>query len=109
MTRKPDPLITFLETLEDVRRAASCRHNFTDILVIAVCAIIANADTWQDMEEFGKEKEDWLRTFLELPHGIPSHDTVYRTLCLLDPNKFQACFTRWMKSAYPKALDIPGG
>ena len=72
MTHKPDPLITFLETLEDVRRAASCRHNFTDILVIAVCAIIANADTWQDMEEFGKEKEDWLRTFLELPHGIPS-------------------------------------
>ena len=87
--------------------AASCQHNFTDILVIAACVIIANADTWQDMEEFGKEKEDWLRTFLELPHGIPSHGTFYRTLCLLDPNKFQECFTRWVKSAYPEALHIP--
>ena len=106
MTRKPDPLITFPKTLEDVRRASSCRHNFTDMLVVAVCAIIGNADTWQDMEEFGKEKEDWLRTFLELPHGIPSHDTFYRTLCLLVPNKFQEFFTRWVKSTYPEARDI---
>lgn len=107
MTHKPAPLITFLETLEDVRRAASCQHNFIDILVIAVCAIIANADTWEDMKEFGDEKEDWFRTFLELPNGIPSHDTFYRTFCLLDPDKFQDCFTRWVKSAYPEALDIP--
>ena len=79
MTHKPAPLITFLETLENVRRAVSCQHSFIDILVIAVCAIIANADTWEDMEEFGDEKEEWLRTFLELPNGIPSHDTFYRT------------------------------
>lgn len=108
MTRKPTPLITFLETLEDTRRAASCQHNFIDILVIAVCAIIANADTWEDMQEFGVEKEEWLRTFLKLPHGISSHDTFYRTFCLLDPDKFQDCFTRWVKSAFPEAMDIPG-
>ena len=64
-----------LETLEDVRRAASCQHNFIDILVITVCAITANANTWEEMEEFGDEKEGWLCTFLELPNGIPSHNT----------------------------------
>ena len=77
MTQKPTRLTTFLETLEDIRRADSCAHNFIDILVIAVCAIIANADTCEDMEEFGNEKEEWFRTFLELPEGIPSHDTFY--------------------------------
>ena len=107
MTHKPAPLITFLETLEDVRRAASCDHNFIDILVISVCAILANADTWEDIEEFGEEKEDWFRSFLELPKGIPSHDTFYRTFSRLDPDKFQDCFTRWVKSAFPEALDIP--
>ncbi|WP_187300048.1 ISAs1 family transposase [Endozoicomonas montiporae] len=100
-------MISFLETIEDTRRAASCQHNFIDILVIAVCAIIANADTWEDMQEFGEEKEDWLRTFLELPHGIPAHDTFYRIFCLLDPDKFQDCFTRWVKSAFPEAVDTP--
>ncbi|PJE77329.1 hypothetical protein CI610_03753 [invertebrate metagenome] len=107
MTLKPAPLITFLETLEDTRRTASCDHNFIDILVIGICAIIANADTWEDMEEFGTEKEEWFRTFLELPKGIPSHDTFYRIFSLLDPDKFQSCFTRWVKSAVPEASDIP--
>jgi len=84
--------------------AASCQHNFTDILVIAACVIIANADTWQDMEEFGKEKKDWLRTFRELPRGIPSHDTFYRILCLLDPDNFQEYFTRWVKTGHLKLM-----
>ena len=58
MTKKPAPLIMFLEKIKYNRRIYSYAHNFTDILVIAVCAIIANADTWEDMEEFGKEKEE---------------------------------------------------
>lgn len=107
MRLKPAPLITLLLKLEDTRRSKSCLHNFIDILVIAVCAIIANADTWEDMQEFGEEKEDWFRTFLELPHGIPSHDTFYRTFCTLDPDKFQECFTQWVQSAFPDALTIP--
>ena len=79
MPVKPAPLMTFLNELVDPRkRANSCDHNFVDILVIAICAIICGADTWEEMEEYGEEKEDWLRTFLELPHGIPSHDTFYR-------------------------------
>ncbi len=108
MTVVPAPLIMFLSELSDPRkRASSCDHNFTDILVIAICAIISGADTWEEMQEFGEEKEDWFRSFLELPFGIPSHDTFYRVFCLLDPDKFQECFTRWVQSAYPEALDIP--
>ena len=95
-----------MKKLKDNRRIDFCAHNFTDILVIAVCAIIANADTWEDMEESGKEKEEWFRTFLELPAGIPSHDTFYRTFCHLDTDKFQDCFTLRAKSAFPEALDI---
>ncbi len=110
MPINPEPLIMFLNELTDPRkRASSCEHNFDDVLVIAVCAIICGADTWQDMQEFGEEKEDWFRLFLELPNGIPSHDTFYRIFCMLRPDEFQECFTRWVKSAYPEALDIPDG
>lgn len=102
--------MTFLNELTDPRkRPNSCDHHFIDILVIAVCAIICGADTWQEMQEFGEDKEDWFRSFLELPNGIPSHDTFYRVFCMFDPDNFQKCFTLWVKSAYPEALDIPDG
>ncbi len=71
MIHKPAPLINFLEILEDTRRIASCDNKFIDILVIGVCAIIANADTWEEMEEFGDEKEKWLRTLL-CPESVAS-------------------------------------
>ncbi len=106
---QPEPLISFLETLEDTRRGASCDHKFIDILIIAVCAIICDADSWEDMQGFGEDKEEWFRQFLELPSGIPSHDTFYRTFCSLDPKHFQACFTRWVKSAFPDSLEDDNG
>ena len=68
--------------------------------MIAICAIMCGADTWQEMEEFGKEKEHWFKRFLKLQSGIPSHDTFYRLFCLLAPETFQACFTQWVKSAF---------
>ena len=58
------------------------------------------------MEAFGEEKEGWFRTFLELPSGIPSHDTFYRIFSMLEPDAFQECFTRWIKSAYPEPIDF---
>ena len=82
--------------LTDPRIDRTKLHKLLDILVIAICAVIAGADNWEDVEEFGKIRIDWFRTFLELPNGIPSHDTFTRLFARLDPEQFQACFLRWM-------------
>ena len=81
-----------------------CARKLNDILMIAICTIMCGGESWEDMAFYGQEKYDWLKTFLELPNGIPSHDTFYRVFCLLDPEAFQACFVRWVKSAFPDAL-----
>ncbi len=75
-------------------------HKLLDIMVIAtVCAALCGADTWEDVEIFGKAKEKWFRAFLELPNGIPSHDTFNRVFKRLDPEQFQSCFISWIKAA----------
>ena len=82
--------------LEDPRIDRTKLHKLVDILVVAICAVIAGADNWEDIEEFGKVREEWFKTFLELPNGIPSHDTFNRLFARLDPGQFQAGFMRWM-------------
>src|SRR4051812_19423813 len=67
-------------------------------LGIAVCAVIACAESWNDIALYGRSKLTWLRTFLELPNGIPSHDTFRRVFMLIDPEAFEACFTAWAAS-----------
>ncbi len=89
-------LVNYINTIPDPRCEAMCWHNFIDILVIAICAVFCGVETWEGMAEFGSRKQAWLSTSLELPHGIPSHDTFYRTFCLLNPEVFEACFTRWI-------------
>ena len=84
--------------LTDPRIDRTKLHKLLDIVVIAICAVIAGADNWEDVEEFGKARLAWFRTFLELPNGIPSHDTFTRVFARLDPEQFQACFLRWMKA-----------
>jgi len=84
--------------LEDPRETRRCDHQLIDILVIAVCAVIACAESWEDIEPYGRSKQAWLKTFLALPNGIPSHDTFRRVFMLLDPDGFEACFARWARS-----------
>jgi DDE_Tnp_1-associated len=84
--------------LEDPRETRRCDHQLVDILVIAVCAVIACAESWEDIELYGRSKRAWLETFLALPNGIPSHDTFRRVLMLLDPDAFEVCFCRWAQS-----------
>ena len=91
-------LIEHFATLSDPRIEDRCDHKLIDILFIAVCAVICGADGFTDMEEFGKSKEAWLRQFLELPNGIPSHDTFGRVLARLKPKAFQECFLGWVQS-----------
>jgi predicted transposase YbfD/YdcC len=85
--------------LTDPRIDRTKLHELINILVIAICAIIAGADNWEDVEEFGKARIEWFQTFLHLPNGIPSHDTFTRVFARLDPKQFQTCFMRWMSTA----------
>jgi predicted transposase YbfD/YdcC len=84
--------------LQDPRETRRCDHQLIDILVIAVCAVIACAESGEDIELYGRSKQAWLETFLALPNGIPSHDTFRRVFMLLDPDAFEACFSRWAQS-----------
>src|SRR5260221_2160964 len=91
-------LLDHFADVPDPRIARHRWHKLSDILVIAVCAVLCGAESYPASEDFGQEREEWLRQFLELPEGIPSHDTFNRVLRLLDPVEFQACFLRWMQA-----------
>ncbi len=84
--------------LEDPRVERTRLHSLETIVTIAICAVICGAETWDEIAEFGEAKADWLATFLDLPHGIPSHDTFNRVFAALDPVQFRACFLRWMRA-----------
>ncbi|RKZ35274.1 MAG: ISAs1 family transposase [Gammaproteobacteria bacterium] len=87
------------KSLPDPRRKTmNLRHKLIDILIIAICAIICGSDSWVAVETFGKAKEDWFRRFLELPNGIPSHDTFTDVFRKLASRQFEACFTSWTES-----------
>lgn len=90
-------LIEHLAKIKDPRIDRTKDHLLIDILTIAVCAAICGADSWTEMEEFGEAKEEWFRTFLELPNGIPSHDTFRRVFMLIRPADFQQVFLDWVK------------
>ena len=98
-------IIDYFEDLADPRIDRSKRHQLLDIISIAICAVICGADSWVHVELFGKSKEEWFRTFLELPHGIPSHDTFGEVFSRLDPEQFQQCFMEWTQAV---ADLIPG-
>jgi predicted transposase YbfD/YdcC len=99
MAPKPHQTITkHFASLKDPRTGNALLHPLHDILVIAICASICGADTWADVETWGIAKEPWLRTFLELPNGIPSHDTFGRVFALLDPDEFRKGFLSWIRA-----------
>jgi predicted transposase YbfD/YdcC len=101
----------YFADLPDPRVEQMCWHRLDDILVISLCAVICGADGFEEIARFGQAREDWLKRFLVLPKGIPSHDTFNRVLAALDRAKFAECFGRWMaelceaKGLRPIAVD----
>jgi predicted transposase YbfD/YdcC len=91
-------LIKHFSNMTDPRVDRSKRHLLIDIIVIGICAVICGADTWTGMEEYGRSKYEWLKGFLDLPEGIPSHDTFGRVFRLLGPKEFQESFLNWIKA-----------
>jgi predicted transposase YbfD/YdcC len=84
--------------LTDPRVERTRAHQLLDIVVIALCAVICGADSWVEVEAFGRAKADWLKTFLELPNGIPWHDTFGRVFAHLDPQEFEQGFMSWVQA-----------
>src|SRR3982750_69925 len=102
-----DALIAQLETVEDPRCGWKVEPRLIDILVIAVCAVLGEAETFEDIALYGRCKEAWLRGFLALPNGIPSHDTFRRVLMLIDPDAFERSFLAWVRAVFRPEENAP--
>jgi predicted transposase YbfD/YdcC len=91
-------LLEHFRELADPRIDRNKEHRLIDVLIIAICAILCGANDWVAVETFGRAKREWFARFLELPHGIPSHDTFGRVFAVLSPQALQACFLSWIQA-----------
>jgi len=101
MSENPIPSIeTCFGDIEDPRVSGRCWYPLIEVISIAICGAIAGAETWVDIETFGTSKQEWLRQFLELKHGIPSHDTFGDIFTVIDGDEFQRSFMRWVEDIF---------
>lgn len=93
-------------SLEDPRNKYPPSHSLLNIITIAICGVICGADNFSAIEEFGKSKEEWFASFLDMPHGIPSHDTFTDVMNRLDSRAFADCFTQWVNGLADAKEDV---
>lgn len=91
-------MLSHFTSLEDPRVDYLVEYLLIDIVAITICAVICGADTWVEVEAYGRSKRAWLKTFLALPNGIPTHDTISRLFARLEPTQLQDCFVSWVKT-----------
>jgi hypothetical protein len=96
--KENNKLASIFEQIEDKRSNINKLHKLNDILFIGIVSVISGAETWEQMESFAKSKESFLRTFLELPNGIPSDDRLNRVFSAIDSNEFEKCFVEWVNT-----------
>lgn len=101
-----EPITVVFSRLRDPRADRGRRHLLVDILTIAVLAVLCGGDSFTDMQDFGVAREPWLKTFLKLPHGIPSADTFAAIFAAIDPARFEACFRAWTRSVAGEIVGI---
>jgi predicted transposase YbfD/YdcC len=95
-------LTDYFAEIKDPRMERRKRHKLIDIIAVAICGVVCGAETWVDIENYGKAKFSWLKEFLDLENGVPSHDTFNRVFTRLDPEKFQECFINWVSGLRQK-------
>ena len=105
-------ILDYLNSIRDPRKDKNKKHKLIDMLVLTICGVICDADDWVKLEHFARCKEEWFKTFLELPNGIPSHDTFGRLFARLCPDEFRKCFLDWIngvaKLAKQEVIAIDG-
>jgi predicted transposase YbfD/YdcC len=102
---QPGSLASHFAVLKDPRTANRCRHKFLDIVIMAVLGALCGMEHWTEVEFFAKHEAEWLGSFLELPGGVPSHDTFGRVFALMDPKAFTAVFLDWVNTV---KAELPG-
>ena len=99
-------LLSIFSRLEDPRSGPAKRYGLSEIIVMAICAVLCGADDWVEVADWCEDEEEWLKGFLDLPHGTPSHDTFGDVFRVLDPDVFESCFREWIGGLVGVVKDI---